>query len=157
MGRNMAKAFWRVMGAMVLVPMWLWASIAIFYSNLPGENFRMFLAWGFAITVAAAFVILPNRRHTTIGFLIAFAVIVFWFLLIPASNDRNWETPVEVLPDVSFEGDRVTISHVRNFDYTTSEDFETRYYDRTYDLTQLDTLDLFLPHAAPARAGRCAP
>jgi hypothetical protein len=142
----MTKIIWRIIAAITLGAMLLWASFAIFYSNLPGEDFRLFLAWGFAITVMAAFILLPNRLLTTIGFLMAFGGIVIWFLLIPPSNDRDWETPVAVLPQVAFEGDRVTISHVRNFDYTTSEDFEARYYDKTYDLTELNSLDLFLSY-----------
>ena len=126
--------------------MWLWATFAIYYSNLPGENLRLFLAWGFAITVVAAFIVLPNRRHTAIGFLIAFGVIYFWFLKIPPSNDRNWDTPVAVLPDARFVDDSVTISNVRNFNYSTSDNYNANYYDQTYDLTKLDTLDLFLSY-----------
>ncbi len=123
------KIMWRVMWTLVLTLMWLWASLAIFYSNLPGENLRMFLALGFAITVAVAFIVLPNRRSTTIGFLIAVSVIYIWFLWIPPSNDRDWNPFVAVLPEVNFKDDHVTISHIRNFDHKTSENFEVRYYD----------------------------
>ncbi|UCE62886.1 MAG: DUF4105 domain-containing protein [Nitrospirota bacterium] len=140
------KIMWRAGWTLCLTLMWLWASLAIYYSNLPGENLRMFLAWGFAITVAAAFMVLPNRRTTIIGFLIGFGVIYVWFLLIPASNNRDWNPFVAVLPEVAFEDDLVTISHVRNFDHTNSEDFKVRYYDKTYDLTKLNTLDLFLSY-----------
>jgi hypothetical protein len=142
----MTKIIWRIIAVIILGAMLLWASFAIYYSNLPGENLRTMLAWGFAITVVSAFILLANRLQTTIGFLMAFAGVVIWFLLIPPSNDRDWDPLVAVLPEVAFEGDRVTVSHVRDFDFTTSEDFEARYYDRTYDLSKLDTLDLFLSY-----------
>ena len=142
----MSQTIIKVLSVLILAPMWLWASLAIYFSNLPGQTFRAILAWGFAIAVAAAFAFLPNRRRTTVGFLVAFAAILVWFLLIPPSNDRDWDPSVAVLPDVTFDGDRVTIANVRNFDYKTSDDFKVRYYDRTYDLNKLDTMDLFLSY-----------
>ena len=148
----MSKTIIKVMSVLVLVPLWLWAIFAIYFSNLPGQTFRAILALGFAIAVAAAFALLPNRRRTAVGFLAAFTAIFVWFLLIPASNDRNWEPSVAVLPDVTFDGDRVTVAHVRNFDYKTSEDFKVRYYDRTYDLTKLDTLFQIVDSRASALA-----
>ena len=58
------------------------------------------------------------------------------------SNDRNWQADVAVLPFATFDGDMVTIHNVRNFDYRSETDFTPRYYDRTFDLRKLDSVDL---------------
>ena len=81
----------------VLLLMATWASLAIYYSNLPWASVRLGLAAVFAIAVVAAFVFLPGRMRTMLWFLGAFSLVVVWFLLIPASNKRDWT------PDVARE------------------------------------------------------
>jgi len=49
-----------------------------------------------------------------------------------------------VLANAEIDCDCVTIHNVRNFDYRTETDFTPRYETRTYDLSQLRGLDLFL-------------
>ena len=40
--------------------------------------------------------------------------------------------------------DQVTIHHLRNCDYRTETDFDVRHYDKTFNLENLRTVDLFL-------------
>ena len=47
-----------------------------------------------------------------------------------------------MLPYATIDGDRVTVRNIRNFDYRTETDFTPAYYDRTFDLRQLDRVDL---------------
>jgi hypothetical protein len=61
---------------------------------------------------------------------------------VQPSNDRDWQPDVAVLPYATFDGDLVTIHNVRNVDYRTETDYTPRYYDKTYDLRQLDSVDL---------------
>jgi hypothetical protein len=51
---------------------------------------------------------------------------------------------VAVLPTATVKGHLVEIRNVRNFDYRTETDFTPRYYDRTYDLDKLRSVDLML-------------
>jgi hypothetical protein len=60
------------------------------------------------------------------------------------SNDRDWQPDVSVLPYATFDGDLVTIHNIRNFDYRSETDFTPRYYDKTYDLRDLDSVDLIV-------------
>jgi hypothetical protein len=69
-------------------------------------------------------------------------VLVGWSA-IPARNDRNWQPDVAVLPYATMDGDLVTVHNIRNFDYRSETDFTPAYYDRTFDLTRLDSVDLF--------------
>ena len=49
---------------------------------------------------------------------------------------------IAVLPYATFEGDRVTLHNIRNFDYRSETDYTPAYYDRTFNLNELDSVDL---------------
>jgi hypothetical protein len=128
--------------AIVVAGMTAWSAGAIYYAPVLGGNLRGPLAIGFALAVALAFLCLPNRRRTLIGFFGVFALLVLLFFQIPASNDRDWQPEVAVTPWAEVKGDLVTIHGVRNFDYRTETDFDARWEDRTYDLRKLDSADV---------------
>jgi Domain of unknown function (DUF4105) len=128
--------------ALLIAGMTAWAGLAIYYSDLSGERLRLGLAGAFALGTLAAFLFLPNRRRTLLGFLAAFAVVLLWWSSIEPSNERDWQAEVAVLPYATRDGDRVTLHNVRNFDYRTEQDFAPRYDDRTFDLSALDAVDL---------------
>jgi hypothetical protein len=119
-----------------------WAALAIYYSDLPGESLRAGLAIGFALVVVLAFLLLPNRKRTLLGFFAVFGVIAAWWLSIPASNQREWQADVAVLPYATIQGDLVTIHNIRNLQYRTETDYEVRHYDKTFDLNHLEAVDL---------------
>jgi hypothetical protein len=119
-----------------------WGALAIYYSDLPGESLRTVLAIGFTLAVILAFLLLSNRKRTLVGFLVVFSVIVVWWLNIPASNQREWQPDVAVLPYASIQGDRVTLHNIRNLQYRTEMDYEVRHYDKVFDLNRLDAVDL---------------
>jgi Domain of unknown function (DUF4105) len=120
----------------------VWGALAIYYSDLPGEPLRIGLAAAFALGTLGAFLFLPDRRRTLLGFCGAFAILLAWWTSIAPSNDRDWQTDVAVLPYATRNGDLVTLHNVRNFDYRTEQDFVPRYDERTFDLRQLDAVDL---------------
>ena len=128
--------------ALLIAGMTAWAALAIYYSDLAGEPLRLGLAAAFALGTLGAFLFLPNRRRTLLGFGAAFAVVLLWWLSIEPSNERDWQTEVAVLPYATRDGDLVTLHNVRNFDYRTEQDFVPRYDERTFDLRKLDAVDL---------------
>jgi hypothetical protein len=79
--------------------------------------------------------------------LAVFAAVFAGFLLVWSgvrpSNDRDWQSDVARLPWAEIEGDRVTLHDIRNFDYRSETDYTPRYYDKTFDLRELDSVDLF--------------
>ena len=120
----------------------LWGALAIYYSDLPGEPLRLGLAAAFALGTLGAFLLLRNRRRTLVGFAVAFAALLPWWISIAPSNQRDWQTEVAVLPYATRDGDLVTLHNIRNFDYRTEQDFVPQYDDRTFDLRELDAVDL---------------
>jgi hypothetical protein len=126
----------------VVLLMTVWGALAIWHSNLSESYVRAGLAGLFVLATLLAFVFLPRRLRTLAGFLVVFAGIVVWWLSIPASNDRNWQPDVAVLPYAVVKGEQVTIYNIRNLNYRTETDFDLRYYDKTLDLGRLDSVDL---------------
>ena len=75
-------------------------------------------------------------------FLAAFLLLVAWWSTIPPTQDRDWAPEYATLPYATINGDLVTIHNIRNFDYRTETDFTPRYYTKTFDLRQLDSVDV---------------
>jgi hypothetical protein len=128
--------------SIVIALMTAWAVLAIYYSNLPGEYLRISLSGLFGLATISAFVFLPKRGRTLVWFLAVFAGIIVWWIQIPASNDRNWQRDVTATPYATIQGDEVTVHNIRNLNYRTETDFDVRYYDKTFDLKKLDSVDL---------------
>lgn len=129
----------------VLVGMLGWAVLAIYFSNLPAW-LRPMAAGLFGVAAIALLLFVRPGRRGRLVVLILFVVVVVWYLAIPPSNNRNWQPDVAVLPFATIEGTKVTIHNIRNCDYRTETDFDVRHYDRTYDVDQLHTVDLFLSY-----------
>ena len=93
--------------------------------------------------VAAVAAVLPRLRWWPLAlFAAAFVAFLMRWHGVQPSNDRDWQPDVAVLPFATFDGDLVTIHNIRNFDYRTETDYTPHYYDKTYDMRQLDSADL---------------
>ena len=125
----------------VVTGMTVWGMGALYYSPLP-TFLRQLLALTFGLATVGAFLSLPHRRWTLLGFVLVWGILVLWWSTIPASNTRAWQPDVAVLPSATLDGDRVTLHNIRHFAYRTETDFTPRYYDKTVDLRQLESVDL---------------
>jgi len=128
--------------AVMVAVMTAWGMLAIYYSDIPDATQRTCFAGLFGLATLAAFIVLSNRRRTLVGFIVVFAVLIAWWSLIKPSNSRDWQDDVAVLPYAEIQGDLVTIHNIRNFNYRTETDFDPRYYDKTFDLNKLSSVDL---------------
>jgi hypothetical protein len=121
-------------------------SLAIFYSNLPSAV-RPIALGSFALMAMILIFsgLRTGKRRAWAAFLVLFAmVIAAWWLLIPPSNHRNWQPDVTVLPYAEIKDNLITVHNIRNVDYRTETDYSVHHYDRTFDLTKLQSVDLFL-------------
>lgn len=129
----------------VVLVMTVWGTLALYFCNIPGEWLRMVLATVFAGGTLAAFLRKRNRLKTLLWWLGGFAVLVVYWVWIPASNSRDWTPDVAKEPWAEIDGDRVTIHNIRDFDYHGSDtDYTQRWIDHTYDLRDLETVDFLL-------------
>jgi len=140
-----AHAVLLLLVSIVMAAMTAWGALAIFYSNLSGEGLRTMLAVLFALFGVAVLVwYLFSVKRTRAGFifLAVFLLLVAWWSTIPASQDRDWAPEYAKPAYATINGDLVTIHNIRNFDYRTETDFTPRYYTKTFDLRQLDSVDV---------------
>jgi hypothetical protein len=123
----------------------IWATLALYYSNLPGPVGRTLLAVAFVLfSVWAFWVDRRPRWRKILG--LTFLAVVVWHLLIPPSNDRPWRREVTVLPRAVVKGDQARFLNVRHFTYRSAEDFDERYEERTVDIARINSLDLIISY-----------
>jgi Domain of unknown function (DUF4105) len=122
-----------------------WATLAIYYSNLPWPGLRLALAMVFAV-VAIWLLWLSRDRRAFVVFLVLFLGVVAWFLSISPSHDRPWRPEVAVMPRATIDGDRVHITGVRNFEYRSVDDFTVRHEEREVALSHLTAIDFFVSY-----------
>ena len=138
---------WLIRGIWLLFRVLLiaWATLAIYYSNLPSAGLRLALALVFAI-VATWLLFLSRDRRAFAIFVVLFLGVVAWFLSISPSHDRPWRLEVAVMPRATIDGDRVHITGVRNFEYRSVNDFTVRHEEREVQLSHLTAIDFFVSY-----------
>jgi hypothetical protein len=132
--------------AVALVLSAIWANLAIAY-QLPGPAIVRIGAYlALDLIALAALVAVLQRRYWRAVFVYAavFALVLAWSGSISASNDKNWAADVVHGITGGVDGDRLSARDVRNFSWRTEADYTERWEQRTYDLSKLRSLDLFL-------------
>ena len=137
--------------ALVLTLLLAWSVLAIYFSNLPWQPLRIAFASLYAIAWIGAFALRERRGRTIQWFLVATAAVFGWWLTISPSQLRDWAPEVSLLPKATFEGDNVTITNLRDFEYRSEQDFTVHYEQRTYDLNALESMDLVMSYWGPNR------
>ena len=129
-----------------------WATLAIYYSNLPWAWLRLGLAVAFAAFAIWA-LWLSRQRRMSVAFIALYLGVVAWWISIPPSHDREWRPEVAVMPRAVIDGDRVRITGVRNFDYRTRNDFTVRYEEREVLLSHLTGVDFYVSYWSEGLVG----
>jgi hypothetical protein len=144
-GCRLARVIRRVAVALLwilLAVLTFWA-VAALYFDVRVAWLRLPLAaiYGLGLLAVWARVRRPWKAVITATGIVL--VLAWWFSLKP-SNNRDWQPDVAVLPYADITGSQVTIHNIRNCDYHTETNFDVHYYDRTFNLDALRTVDLFL-------------
>ena len=122
-----------------------WSSLALWFSLPAPEIVRGFLAIGPTLLALGGLIrsLVKGRIiQSLVPALIAVAATFIWGLALQPSNDREWLDDVARLPAAEIKGDIVTLRNVRYFKYQSEHDYTPGWYDKSFDLRQLDSLDL---------------
>jgi len=142
-----------IVGFLVRALLITWATLAIYYSNLPWAWARLGLAAAFAVFAVWALWFSRQRRSMSAVAAVLFLCVVGWWLAIPPSHDRNWRPEVAVMPRAIIDGDRVRLTGVRNFDYRSRNEFTVRYEEREVRLSHLKSIDFYISYFTEGPVG----
>lgn len=76
-----------------------------------------------------------------VGAAIAVAAVM---LLRKPSNNRDWAGDQRVLARAAVRSPLVTVTHIRNFHYRSETEYTAAFYDKTFDLRELDSAWFFV-------------
>jgi hypothetical protein len=137
---------WFVLGLAVL-----WAAAALYFDiRISWLRLPLAAIFGFGMLAVWIWVHRPWKMVVTGA---SFVIVLTWWFSLQPSNNRDWLPDVAVLPYAVINGNQVSIHNIRNCDYRTETDFDVHRYDKTFNLDQLRTVDLYLvtwgsPHIA---------
>lgn len=127
--------------AVAIVTFTVWAGLACWFGPF-GSGLGAAVIVGSGLLAAGSAVHPRGHRGPIALFaVVAVAFLVFWSRVEP-SNDRTWQPDVARLASATIDGDRITIHNIRDFEYRSEFDYTPRYYDKTFDLRELDEVDL---------------
>ena len=139
--------------AIILSGMIGWMGLAVYYANLHGNPPRTIRSLLVVVAAIAMLIFIRPRRLALAAFGLYFCCVLVWFFSIKPSAELDWATDVAVMPSATVEGDLIHVHNIRNFEYRSETDFTPRYYDRTFDLKKLQSIDYVLSYwAGPAIA-----
>lgn len=144
--RRMAQAVGLALPGLLMLGASGWGVLALHYWDHANPTLRDTLAavWAFAsLALIVGFSLRRWRSRALAAFSALFGLLLLAWSTVEPSNDRAWEPENAVLAYADIDGERITLHNIRNFNYRTATDFTPAYYDRTFDLRQLDEVDLF--------------
>jgi hypothetical protein len=133
----------------VLVVLALLATLALAVAHFPGHQV---VAAAFAIGAVYVQIRVKPWWKRAVFTLAGFGAVLVWFSSLEPSNEGDWQVDVSRPPRVTFDGDRVTIRDFRDFDWTSANEANAKWEERTYDLSKLDSAWLALSYWEGNRA-----
>ena len=93
----------------------------------------------------------------SLAFAILFFLVIglFWLILrhlrLRPSNDRSWVNDNKRMAAAKFDGEEVTISNVRDFEWRSSRDFDERWVEMKINLNDVSKIWFVLEYFDPSR------
>jgi hypothetical protein len=137
MGRRILWILLRIALAVVALAFVAWASLAL---TIDGAGRGV--AAGYVLASLALLVFMRPRCRGRLACAGLSALVLVWWLSIEPRNDRTWLADVSELPTMHVEGERLTVSNLRDFEYRSETDFAPSWEVRTYDLSRVTGVDL---------------
>ena len=134
----------------IIVPVTAWTALALWYRVPAPAAVRLLAAAMFIVLAMASAVRLftGRRRRALVAFGLAFGLVLIWWHTIEPAAKADWAADVARQTTGKLDGDRLTVTDLRDFDWHDDAIFTERWATRSYDLSHLRTLDLFMSYWA---------
>lgn len=118
-----------------------WAATALWLNLEDGLRYLSLglLAAVFVTTCVARYF---KRRLGWSALLISAACVFGWYQTIYPRDDRTWAFDVDRGVTAKVDGAQVTLNNLRDFDWQTRDTAVERWVSETYDLNQLESVDM---------------
>ncbi len=133
----------RLLAMLSALPFVAWGGMSLYYA-VPFAPLSAWAAAGYALASIAIFLLVRTWKKAIAVFALLFTLVLVFFFLQKPSNNRDWQPDLALLPSATIAGDRITIHNIRNCDYRTETEFTVQHYDKTFDLNDMTSVDLFL-------------
>ncbi|POR50435.1 DUF4105 domain-containing protein [Bosea psychrotolerans] len=144
------------MSRLLLVTVQLLTTLIVLSATAWGCGLLLFRLTGTIATLAAigfglaglagAVGIWTGTARLPLSFAVLFLGLLGWWNGMAASHDRDWIPELAKLPQVTREGETITVGNLRDFRWRTEADYDQRWETRSYDLTGIEGADLFLSY-----------
>ncbi len=129
-----------------------WGPLLLAFAGPSNASLRAALVFAFCLASVATLIafFLPRWRWNAIGVFAALctALVSLWASLEP-TNERDWPPQVAVLPYATISRYQIIVHNIRNFDYRSKTDYTIAYYDKSFDLRQLRSVDIVTSYWIP--------
>ncbi|MBB3657848.1 hypothetical protein FHX15_003090 [Rhizobium sp. BK650] len=154
MHRLLRLALWSVL-AFLLTLASAWATLALWY-RLPAPEFVRFIVAGlFALLGLSSIGAICTRWRfkAVVGFVAILLAVVIWWNTIEPPRNGPWAADVARQVTGTFDGDVLTLTNVRAFAWSSGTEAKQQWITRSYDMSKLRTLDLFMSYWAGPEIG----
>jgi hypothetical protein len=134
--------------SIVLAVASVWAAAALYF-DFPVPGLRVPVAALYVCLMAAALLLLRNGRRIMVAYVGAFVMVLIWWFSLEPPDNKDWQPDVDRTAWAEINDNHVTIHNVRNCDYRTELDYTPHWETRSYDLSKIRGLDLFVTHWGP--------
>jgi len=142
----MKKTLKRIFWLLIVTGVTGWGVLAIYYGDSQSSDWQTISASVFGLSGVLALIGIFCTSRISIwryGHLLLFVGVLGWWFAIEPSNDRLWQADVDRVASATIDGDKVTLHNIRNFDYRSEFDYQPAYYDKTFNVSNLQGVDLF--------------
>ena len=134
------KFIFRFIKYLILALFYLWTIGAVYYLSFMPDSLRTAVMWIFIVLIPLILIVFRKKNYGYLLVLFICLVIAAYYKFQTASNIGDWQTSWAVMPTATISGDEVSIKNIRDFQYRTENDFTPHYYDKTYNLNDLESL-----------------